>query len=111
MCDENQTRQDFAWRVCWDWQMKHFEAKNIAIGKPTTEMTGNPHLGGQPCLIFTRDPGVLGMFLESRPGGGILRINLAKLNEDQWVEWSKTGDVHVHAQVVLDHAEIVDLPQ
>ena len=98
----------YVWRACWDWQVHRFEAGDIAIGKPTTEMTANEHLAGQPCLIFTRNPDMLKVFLQSRPGGGILRLDLGLLQFEEWQTWAATGDIHVHAQAVLDYAEIID---
>lgn len=103
-------RAEFAWRACWDWQIELFNAGDLAIGEPTSEMTGNARLAEQPCLRFTRNSDLLPAFMSTRQGGAILRVDLAELDPEQWQEWPQTLDIHVHAQAVLDHAQIVEVP-
>lgn len=101
---------DPAWRGCWPFQMDAFRNRDLTPINTTTEATIHPHFRGRPILMFSRTPNLGSGFLQSRPGGGLLYICLDDLVEGQdYFVWPKTGDVHVLAEVVFDHAEEVPI--
>lgn len=99
---------DPVWRACHPFQMEAIRNNDSSVIGPTTEMTGNPHLGGQPALIFSRDRATAEHILKACPGNTLIELCLDNLTPEEWQLWKRTGDIHVHFDAVIREVRFLE---
>jgi hypothetical protein len=113
--DQNQTtnpqhstqepQHDYLWHALDATGKTLFEAQSPQFGRRTTE-TRNTHLQDEPCIRFGRDRRVAA-WLPRDGSGALLRMPVSVLTPENSMTWPRTGDIHVRADVALEHAVIV----